>query len=112
MCQHWRIYRFKSQMAKAVVPSITVNFYPMVGRGHCGLSVYFASLTHFIEDLRKAYEGNPFDKRLEAMRPGILVIDEVGYPLLDSLASNMCFQIVSVPYNDKNILHTLRNKLF
>jgi hypothetical protein len=51
----------------------------MVGRGHHGLSV--------------AYEGNRLYKRLGAMRPGILVIDEAGYLRLDSLPANMCFQM-------------------
>ncbi|WP_312853929.1 ATP-binding protein [Thermoactinomyces mirandus] len=38
-----------------------------------GMSVYFVSLTHLIEDLRKAYEENRLDKRLRVyMRPRIL----------------------------------------
>jgi DNA replication protein DnaC len=77
-----------------------------------GLSVYFVSLTHLIEDLRKAYEENRLDKRLRVyVRPRILVIDEVGYLPLDSLAANLFFQVVSARYERGSILLT-SNKNF
>ncbi|MBH8605216.1 IS21-like element helper ATPase IstB [Thermoactinomyces sp. CICC 10522] len=77
-----------------------------------GLSVYFVSLTHLIEDLRKAYEENRLDKRLRIyVRPRILVIDEVGYLPLDSLAANLFFQVVSARYERGSILLT-SNKSF
>lgn len=77
-----------------------------------GLSVYFVSLTHLIEDLRKAYEENRLDKRLRVyVRPRILVIDEVGYLPLDSLAANLFFQVVSARYERGSILLT-SNKSF
>lgn len=77
-----------------------------------GLSVYFVSLTHLIEDLRKAYEENRLDKRLRVyVRPRILVIDEVGYLPLDNLAANLFFQVVSARYERGSILLT-SNKSF
>lgn len=77
-----------------------------------GLSVYFVSLTHLIEDLRNAYEENRLDKRLRVyVRPRILVIDEVGYLPLDSLAANLFFQVVSARYERGSILLT-SNKSF
>ncbi|MBA4544270.1 MULTISPECIES: IS21-like element helper ATPase IstB [Thermoactinomyces] len=77
-----------------------------------GLSVYFVSLTHLVEDLRKSYEENRLDKRLRVyIRPKVLVIDEVGYLPLDSLAANLFFQVVGARYERGSILLT-SNKSF
>jgi DNA replication protein DnaC len=96
---------------------------PGVGKSHLavalaieairlGISVYFVSLTYMIEDLRKAYAENRLDKRLRVyIRPKILIIDEVGYLPLDSLAANLFFQVVSARYERGSILMT-SNKSF
>ena len=96
---------------------------PGVGKSHLavalaveairlGIAVYFVSLTYMIEDLRKAYTENRLDKRLRVyIRPKILIIDEVGYLPLDSLAANLFFQVVSARYERGSILMT-SNKSF
>ncbi len=77
-----------------------------------GISVYFVSLSHLIEDLRKAYAENRLDKRIRIyIRPKLLVIDEIGYLPFDSLAANLFFQVVSARYERGSILLT-SNKSF
>jgi DNA replication protein DnaC len=96
---------------------------PGVGKSHLavalaveaisqGISVYFVSLSHLIEDLRKAYAENRLDKRLRIYtRPKLLIIDEIGYLPFDSLAANLFFQVVSARYERGSILLT-SNKSF
>jgi len=96
---------------------------PGVGKSHLavalaveairqGVSVYFVSLAYMIEDLRKAYTENRLDKRLRVyLRPRMLVVDEVGYLPLDSIAANLFFQVVSARYERGSILLT-SNKSF
>jgi DNA replication protein DnaC len=77
-----------------------------------GLSVYFVTLSHLIEDLRKAHEENRLDKRLRVYtRPKILLIDEVGYLPMDRVAANLFFQVVSARYERGSIIMT-SNKNF
>ena len=77
-----------------------------------GLSVYFVTLSHLIEDLRKAHEENRLDKRLRVYtRPKLLLIDEVGYLPMDRVAANLFFQVISARYERGSIIMT-SNKNF
>jgi hypothetical protein len=63
-------------------------------------------------EFTKRYAENRLDKRLRVyIRPKILIIDEVGYLPLDSLAANLFFQVVSARYERGSILMT-SNKSF
>ncbi|TCP52561.1 DNA replication protein DnaC [Tumebacillus sp. BK434] len=96
---------------------------PGVGKSHLsvalameaithGLSVYFVTLSHLIEDLRKAHEENRLDKRLRVYtRPKLLLIDEVGYLPMDRVAANLFFQVISARYERGSIIMT-SNKNF
>ncbi|MFD2171648.1 IS21-like element helper ATPase IstB [Tumebacillus lipolyticus] len=96
---------------------------PGVGKSHLsvamameaikhGLSVYFVTLSHLIEDLRKAHEENRLDKRLRVYtRPKLLLIDEVGYLPMDRLPANLFFQVISARYERGSIIMT-SNKNF
>ena len=66
-----------------------------------GISVYFSSLTRFIDDLRKAYDENRLEKRMRIyIRPKLLIIDEVGYLPLDNKGANLFFQLISARYRE------------
>jgi DNA replication protein DnaC len=96
---------------------------PGVGKSHLtvalaleaisqGLSVYFVTLAHLIEDLRKSHEENRLDKRLRVYtRPRILLIDEVGYLPMDRVAAHLFFQVISARYERGSIIMT-SNKNF
>lgn len=45
-----------------------------------GMVVYYTTLSHLVEDLKKALSSGKLEKRWRVyLRPDILVIDEVGY---------------------------------
>lgn len=77
-----------------------------------GQSVYFTSLSRLLQDLKRAYEENRFDKRLSIhIRPRLFIIDEVGYLPLDRLEATLLFQLISGRYEKGSIIIT-SNKSF
>lgn len=72
-----------------------------------GISVYFTSLSRLIDDLKKAHKENRLEKRMRIYTgPKLLVIDEIGYLPLDSLGSNLFFQLISTRYEKGSIILT------
>ena len=96
---------------------------PGVGKSHIsvalamealaqGISVYFATVTQLVEDLRRAHHANRLDSKMrQYLRPRILVVDEVGYLPMDPLAANLFFQLVSTRYERGSMILT-SNKSF
>lgn len=77
-----------------------------------GLTVYFASLSQLIADLRKALSMGRLDHRWRVYtRPDILIIDEVGYAQLDREFAELMFQLVCARYEKGSIILT-SNKFF
>lgn len=76
---------------------------PGVGKSHIaiglaveairqGLSVYFVSMDKLLDDLRRANnEGRLHHRWKVYQRPGLLVIDEIGYSQLDRVSGNLFF---------------------
>lgn len=96
---------------------------PGVGKSHIaiglateairqGLSVYFVSMNHMIADLKKAAREGRLERRWKVyQRPGLLVVDEVGYSRLDPEAGNLFFQLICARY-EKGSLVLTSNKGF
>ena len=77
-----------------------------------GMTVYYTSLAHLIEDLKKASEQNRLERRWRVyLRPGILIIDEVGYMQLNRQEAELLFRLVSERYEYGSIILT-SNKYF
>ena len=77
-----------------------------------GLTVYYTTLSHLIDDLKKADEQNRLDRRWRVyVRPAILVIDEVGYCQLDRREAELLFRLISTRYEHGSIILT-SNKTF
>ncbi len=76
-------------------------------QAHQGIGVYFTTLSHLLEDLKRAYKENRLDKRLSLhLRPKLFIIDEVGYLPLDHLEATLLFQLVSSRYERGSIIIT------
>ncbi|MGI6187277.1 IS21-like element helper ATPase IstB [Paenibacillus ginsengihumi] len=96
---------------------------PGVGKSHLAIalavealtksiSVYFTTVTQLVEELRRAHHANRLDAKMrQYLRPRILVIDEVGYLPMDSLAANLFFQLISTRYERGSMILT-SNKSF
>lgn len=77
-----------------------------------GKSVYYASLSQLILDLKKAQEQNRLERRWRLyIRPDILIIDEVGYLQLNRADAELLFRLVSQRYEQGSIILT-SNKFF
>ena len=77
-----------------------------------GMTVYFASLTQLIADLKKAMISGRLDRRWRVyIRPDILIVDEVGYSQLDRESAELMFQLVCSRYEKGSIILT-SNKFF
>lgn len=91
---------------------------PGVGKSHLaiglateairkGLSVYFVSMDRLIADLRRADKEGRLERRWKVyQRPGLLLIDEIGYTHLDRYAGNLFFQLVCSRYEKGSIILT------
>ena len=78
-----------------------------------GQSVYFTSLSRLLQDLKRAYEENRFDKRLSIhIRPRLFIIDEVGYLPLDRLEATLLFQLISGRYEKGSIIITSNDSVY
>lgn len=74
---------------------------------HQGLSVYFVSMDRLLDDLRRAdNEGRLYRRWKVYQRPGLLVIDEIGYSQLDRTAGNLFFQLVCARYEKGSMILT------
>ncbi len=77
-----------------------------------GLTVYFTSLSQFIDDLKRFMVRGKLDQRWRVYsRPDILIIDEVGYMQLDRESAELLFRLICLRYEKGSIILT-SNKYF
>jgi DNA replication protein DnaC len=77
-----------------------------------GHSIYFTSLDDMVRHLKTAEEqGRLISKLGTYLRPGVLVVDEVGYQPLERTEANLVFQVISKRYEKGSIILT-SNKTF
>lgn len=64
-----------------------------------GYSVYFTSLDDMVRNLKAAEAAGRLANKLGTyLRPGVLVVDEVGYEILERGEANLVFQVISKRY--------------
>lgn len=64
-----------------------------------GYSVYFTSLDDMVRNLKAAEAAGRLANKLGTyLRPGVLVVDEVGYEILERGETNLVFQVISKRY--------------
>lgn len=77
-----------------------------------GFSVYFTTLDDMVRQLTTAETAGRLPSKLRAyLRPGVLVVDEVGYQPLERAEANLVFQVISKRYEKGSIILT-SNKTF
>ncbi|WP_328580451.1 IS21-like element helper ATPase IstB [Streptomyces sp. NBC_00370] len=77
-----------------------------------GYSIYFTSLDDMVRHLKAAEDqGRLMSKLTSYLRPGVLVVDEVGYQPLERAEANLVFQVISRRYEEGSIILT-SNKIF
>ncbi|MEU1466560.1 IS21-like element helper ATPase IstB [Streptomyces sp. NPDC005727] len=77
-----------------------------------GYSIYFTSLDDMVRHLKAAEDqGRLISKLTSYLRPGVLVVDEVGYQPLERAEANLVFQVISKRYEKGSIILT-SNKTF
>lgn len=77
-----------------------------------GMVVYYTTLSHLIEDLKKAQVQGKLERRFCVyLRPSVLVIDEIGYSQLNRQEAELFFRLVSDRYEHGSIILTC-NKYF
>jgi DNA replication protein DnaC len=77
-----------------------------------GYSVYFTSLDDMVTNLKAADATGRLSSKLGTyLRPSVLVIDEVGYEILERGEANLAFQVISKRYEKGSIILT-SNKAF
>ncbi|MBT2363764.1 IS21-like element helper ATPase IstB [Streptomyces sp. ISL-10] len=77
-----------------------------------GYSIYFTSLDDMVRNLKAAEAaGRLLNKLGTYLRPGVLVVDEVGYQPLERAEANLVFQVISKRYEKGSIILT-SNKTF
>lgn len=77
-----------------------------------GYSIYFTSLDDMVRHLKVSEEqGRLMSKLTSYLRPGVLVVDEVGYQPLERAEANLVFQVISRRYEKGSIILT-SNKTF
>lgn len=75
-------------------------------------STYFINCNDLIANLKKAYNENRLDERLKFYsKYKVLIIDEVGFLPIDSLGSNILFQLINKRYEKSTTIITT-NKAF
>ncbi|MFJ8511118.1 IS21-like element helper ATPase IstB [Streptomyces avermitilis] len=75
-------------------------------------SVYFTSLDDMVRNLKAAEAAGRLANKLGTyLRPGVLVVDEVGYEILERGEANLVFQVISKRYEKGSIILT-SNKTF
>ncbi|WP_331773008.1 IS21-like element helper ATPase IstB (plasmid) [Embleya sp. NBC_00888] len=77
-----------------------------------GFSVYFTTLDDMVRQLKAAEAAGRLTSKLGSyLRPGVLVVDEVGYQPLERAEANLVFQVISKRYEKGSIILT-SNKTF
>ena len=77
-----------------------------------GIPVLFINASVLIEQLKDAYHTGHLDRYLKKLtRPGILIIDEIGYLPFDAQAAYCFFQLISRRYEERSTIFT-SNKTF
>ncbi|MFD5254704.1 IS21-like element helper ATPase IstB [Streptomyces bobili] len=77
-----------------------------------GYSIYFTSLDDMVRNLKAAEAAGRLTSKLGTyLRPGVLVVDEVGYQPLERAEANLVFQVISKRYEKGSIILT-SNKAF
>lgn len=77
-----------------------------------GYSIYFTSLDDMVRNLKAAETAGRLTNKLGTyLRPGVLVVDEVGYQPLERAEANLVFQVISKRYEKGSIILT-SNKTF
>ena len=72
-----------------------------------GYSIYFTSLDDMVRNLKTAEAAGRLTSKLGSyLRPGVLVVDEVGYQPLERAEANLVFQIISKRYEKGSIILT------
>lgn len=96
---------------------------PGVGKTHlaCSLAVaacqaghttYYTSLDDMVRKLRTADDAGTLNRQIRTfLRPTLLIIDEVGYLVLDRADANLVFQVISRRYEKSSTIIT-SNKSF
>lgn len=96
---------------------------PGVGKTHLAVGLalkaleasmvaYYTTLSHLIEDLKKAQIQGRLDKRWRVyQRPAVLVIDEIGYTQLNRQEAELFFRLISERYEHGSVILT-SNKYF
>lgn len=73
---------------------------------------YYTTLSHLIEDLKKAQVQGKLDRWFCVyLRPSVLVIDEIGYSRLARQEAELFFRLVSDRYEYRSII-LISNKYF
>lgn len=128
-------FEFQPGISKAVIQELATLVFserkenvlflgpPGVGKTHLavglamqaienGKTVYFTSLSHMLQDLKKEKQQNHLERRWKIYtRPSILIIDEVGYSVMDRESAELFFEIVCRRYETGSIILT-SNKHF
>ena len=61
-----------------------------------GIPVFFINVSVLIEQLKEAYHRDQLDRYLKKLtRPGLLIIDEIGYLPFEAQAAYCFFQLIS-----------------
>ncbi|MFJ3037123.1 MULTISPECIES: IS21-like element helper ATPase IstB [Streptomyces] len=77
-----------------------------------GFSVYFTTLDDMVRQLKAAEASGRLNSKFRTyLRPGVLVVDGVGYQPLERAEANLVFQVISKPYEKGSIILT-SNKTF
>ena len=77
-----------------------------------GIPVLFINASVMIEQLKNVYHTGQLDKYLKKLtRPGVLIIDEIGYLPFDAQAAYCFFQLISRRYEERSTIFT-SNKTF
>ncbi|MBR1368227.1 ATPase AAA [Methanocalculus chunghsingensis] len=77
-----------------------------------GIPVLFINASVLIEQLKEAYHSDQLDRYLKKLiRPGLLIIDEIGYLPFDAQAAYCFFQLISRRYEQGSTIFT-SNKSF
>ncbi|MFF3609869.1 IS21-like element helper ATPase IstB [Streptomyces sp. NPDC002463] len=77
-----------------------------------GFSVYFTTLDDMVRQLKAAEAAGRLNSKLRTyLRPGVLVVDEVGYQPLERAEANLVFQVIFKRYEKGSIILT-SNKTF
>ncbi|HON87322.1 MAG TPA: IS21-like element helper ATPase IstB [Bacillota bacterium] len=91
---------------------------PVVGKTHLavalgleaisrGFGAYFINAHDLIADLEKAQRENRLERRMKVyISPRLLIVDEIGYMLLDQLGATILFQLVTQRYEKGSMILT------